>query len=114
VDVGSGGGTVKLDGVTMPCSPYTLDVSEGTRIIVEAVPDFGHVFDGWSGDLNTAESIAIILVDCNKDITASFSIDWMLFGFTSGCLILAILLASVLIIRRRDSQDEQSVPENPD
>ncbi|MFC2069864.1 hypothetical protein ACFLTB_01650 [Chloroflexota bacterium] len=101
MDVSSGGGIVRLDGFTLPYFPYTREISNGTTVTVEAVPKFGHVFDGWSGDLNTTENLAIIQINCNKEISAVFSIDWLLFGSIGSCLALIILLGSILIIRRK-------------
>ncbi|MFC1920747.1 hypothetical protein ACFLYQ_03370 [Chloroflexota bacterium] len=111
MDVGSGGGIVRLDGVALPRFPYTLEISNGTTVFVEAVPSFGHVFDGWSGDLDTPEYTTILMVDCNKEISATFHTDWLLFGSIGGCLALVIFLVSVLLIRRHDKSGSQSLPD---
>jgi hypothetical protein len=103
VDVGTGGGIVTLDGYTLREYPYTLGVAGGTTVILEAVPSFGSTFAGWSGDvLPREENPFILMVDCDKNITANFSADWKLFGIGIGCLVLIIALGSVLIIRRRE------------
>ena len=102
MDVGSGGGVVKLDGVELPYYPYTLDVGSGTTITVEAIPDFSHVFSHWSGDLvDIPADTATLTVDCDKQITAVFSLNWRLIGSTGGSLLLAVLLGTILIIRRK-------------
>lgn len=101
MDVGSGGGVVKLDSVELPYFPYTLEVGSGTTVTVEAVPDFGYVFSHWSGDLNAPADTATLTIDCDKQISAIFSLNWKLIGFAGGSLLLAILLGTVLIIRRK-------------
>jgi hypothetical protein len=112
VDVGSGGGSIRLDGIPLPHYPYTKEIGQGTTVILEAAPRFGHVFKGWSGDLNTTGNPVIILIDCDKEISASFSIDWLLYGSIGGCLILAALLSAVLFIRRRDDTVEKPLSED--
>ena len=101
MDVSSGGGVVKLDGIELPYFPYTMDIGSGTAVTFEAVPDFGHVFSHWSGDLNTQADKATLIIDCDKEITAVFSLNWRLIGSIGGSLLLAVLLGIVLIIRRK-------------
>lgn len=101
MDVGSGGGTVKIDGVEPPFFPYGLYVGSGSTISVEAVPDFGHVFSHWSGDLDTMADTATLTIGCDMEISAVFSLNWKLIGSVGGSLLLAVLLAIVLIIRRK-------------
>jgi hypothetical protein len=101
VNVGPGNGEIKIDGVTVPSNPYTMDVANGTTVIIEAVPNFGRVFRGWSGDLTSNTNPTAVLIDCDHNITANFSLDWRLIGTVIGCVVLVIFLVSVLIIRRK-------------
>ncbi len=88
--------------MTYPSSyPYSQSFAGGTVVALEATAPFARVFDGWGGDLSGKNNPEYILIDCNKTVTASFSIDWKLVGTFLGCLILALFLASVLIIRRK-------------
>jgi len=100
VDVSSGGGTIKTDRTTVPTYPYTYDIDSNTSVSVMAVPAFGYVFDGWSGDLSGTTNPAIIVMDCDKSVTANFSIDWKLGGVAIGSLVIVGFLVSVLIIKR--------------
>ncbi len=56
-------------------SPYTgaVEVSEGTILELEAVPDPGYVFDGWTGDHTGATSPILVTMDDDKEIAANFS-----------------------------------------
>ncbi len=65
-----GQGHVEVDGAV-----YTepLLVEEGTELTLEAYPATGWQFDGWSGDLSGAASPQTIVMDGNKDVTATFS-----------------------------------------
>ena len=101
MDVSSGDGIIKTDQITAPSYPYTYDIDSDTSVSVEAVPDFGYVFDGWSGDLSGTTNPATIVMDCDKSVTANFSIDWTLGGMAIGSLVMVGFLISVLIIKRR-------------
>ncbi len=101
MDVSSGGGIIKTDQTTAPSYPYTYDIDSDTPVSVEAVPAFGYVFDGWSGDLSGTTNPATIVMDCDKSVTANFSIDWALGGMAIGSLVIVGFLISVLIIKRR-------------
>jgi hypothetical protein len=101
VDVSSGGGEIKIDGVTVESFPHTMEAASSSTVIIEAVPGFGRVFDGWGGDMDSNTNPFALYFNCDKDITASFSIDWRLYGLVIGCLVVVIFLVSVLIIRRK-------------
>ena len=106
MDVSSRSGIVKLDQVAPPSYPYTYDFDSDASVTIEAVPAFGYVFDGWSGDLSGTANPATIRMDCNKKITANFSqvtttkVSWPLVGGVIAGFALAGLLVFVLIIRR--------------
>ena len=105
-------GAIRLFGVpdsTAEVYPAAMTVAAG-ELVLEAVPAPGYLFDSWSGDLSDAANPTTIIMDCNKNVTANFSkggfqvrwpvVDWSLSGLTIGCLVLAGLLVTVLIVRR--------------
>jgi uncharacterized repeat protein (TIGR02543 family) len=65
-----GSGSVEVDGV-----PYTepITVENGSSLSLEAVANSGYQFDGWSGDLNSANPQEVVAMDSDKTITATFS-----------------------------------------
>ncbi len=101
MDVSSSNGIIKIDQGAPLSYPFTLYLEDGTTVTIEAVPAFGYVFDSWSGDLSGTTNPAILIMDCDKSITANFSIDWTLVGTAIGSLVMVGFLVSVLIIRRR-------------
>ena len=104
MDVSSGRGIIKVEQYAPSSYPFSLEFDVDTAVAIEAVPSFGHVFDGWSGDLSDTTNPAILLMDCDKNITASFSINWLLVGAAIGSLVIVVALVWVLIaklIRRR-------------
>ena len=116
MDVGTGGGKVKLDGVPLPYYPYTLQVAKGATIIFEAVPSFGRVFSGWSGDIlpdENMENPLTLKIECNTDITAGFAADRLLLGIGAGSLALIILLGSVLYFRRKTDTTRAETDSSP-
>ena len=101
MDVSSGGEKIKIGGLDIKSFPYSLELDGEADLTIEAVPKFGYVFDGWSGDLTGNANPASLYVDCDHAITANFSIDWRLYGLFIGCGVLVIFFVSVLIIRRK-------------
>ena len=101
MDVSTGGGTVKVDSIEPWELPYTKTYSEGTVVILEAIPSFGYTFKSWEKPLTSTESPVSVVIDCKKYITASFKVDWRLIGTSLGSLATVIFLVVVLIIRRR-------------
>ncbi len=101
MDVSSGGGIVKIDGVAPPSYPFTSELDSTTEVTIEAVPNFGHVFNGWSGDLSGTDNPALLVMHCDKNITATFSVDWTLISLTISSLLMVGLLVTAVIIRRR-------------
>lgn len=102
MDVSEDSGYVIVD-QTIPTSyPYIKTFNNGVAVVaLEAVPSYAHVFSGWSGDLSGKNNPEYILMDCEKTVTANFSLDWKLIGTFAGCLVLVIFLASVLYFRRK-------------
>lgn len=70
-DVGDNG-TVNLDGEEYGPGTHTYTGTEGEAVLLEAVPDEDHQFDLWSGDLSIREEEVSILLDEDKEVTASF------------------------------------------
>jgi M6 family metalloprotease-like protein/uncharacterized repeat protein (TIGR02543 family) len=64
-----GSGTVEVDAVE-----YTIPVvvDENTILSLEALPQGGWSFDGWTGDLISANASESITMDADKTITATF------------------------------------------
>jgi len=46
---------------------------EGSTVTLTAIPDFGHEFDSWSGNLSGTSNPQDILMDTNKTVTANFT-----------------------------------------
>ena len=65
-----GNGSVEVDEVA-----YTdvVTADEGTVLSLKAIADAGYVFDGWSGDLTSANADETITMDADKTVTATFS-----------------------------------------
>jgi len=97
----SGGDYIQTGEFTPSSYPETIYYDSGSVAKLEAVPDFGHVFDGWSGDLSGTNYPIYLLIDCDKNVTANFSINWLLAGGGIGGVVLVIVIISVLIIKIR-------------
>ena len=69
----SGGGTIETNQDTPSSYPFTLTISSGESVHLEAVPSSGYRFDNWSGSLSGTTNPATIVMSCNKKITANFS-----------------------------------------
>ncbi|MBN1368061.1 MAG: InlB B-repeat-containing protein [Dehalococcoidales bacterium] len=67
------GGIVTIDEIIPTVYPATKTVSNGTSVVIEAIPAEGYEFTGWSGGLISHENPVTLSMTCNKDITASFS-----------------------------------------
>jgi hypothetical protein len=100
VDV-SGSGTVKMSTVDLSPVPFSMDVSDGAIITLEAVPAFGSAFEGWSGSYTGDDNPAVLTITCDTRLTANFTTDWILIGSISGSAVLIILLAAVFVSRWR-------------
>jgi uncharacterized repeat protein (TIGR02543 family) len=60
-----GSGVVTVNG----SSPYAA----GSVVVLEAYPDSGWTFGGWSGDLSGSTNPDTILMDSNKSVTVTFN-----------------------------------------
>lgn len=76
-------GSVKVNGVAEPL-PWSGAFGYGATVVLQAEPDSGYHFTGWSGALTGSDNPAIILMDRNKDITASFAVNSYRLAMGSG------------------------------
>lgn len=100
MDVSPHGGSVKVNQDVPPYYPSIYTFSSDTMVYLEAIPGFGYRFTNWDGDLSGTTSHTIILIDCDKNVIANFSIDWLFVGSIVGPLALVGFLTVVLITRR--------------
>ena len=92
---------MKID-LTEPVSlPFTETYDEGTVVQLEAIPSFGYTFNRWEKAITGTDNTVFVIMDCNKNIAASFKVDWRLIGTSIGSLVMIIFLVVVLILRRR-------------
>ncbi len=89
-----------IDGIRLASYPFSAAFDSGTEIEMAAVPSFWYRFTGWSGDLEGTENPSTLVIDCEKEVTARFSLNWPLIGGLSGGALLLAFLVFVLIIRR--------------
>ncbi len=92
---------MKIDLIEPWSFPFTKNYNQGTVVTLEAIPSFGYTFNGWGQQVTTMDNPAYVVMDCNKNVAASFKVDWRLIGTTIGSLMLIIFLVVVLILRRR-------------
>ena len=95
-----GGGEVDIDDARPTAYPFSTGLDSGTEIDFNAVPSFWYRFTGWSGDLEGAGNPSRVIIDCEKEITAHFALNWPLFGGLAGGLAVGVFLVVVLVIRR--------------
>ncbi|MCP4107183.1 MAG: InlB B-repeat-containing protein, partial [Desulfobacteraceae bacterium] len=71
----SPGGHVRSEyGTGLECySECVWDIKAGETVAIRAVPDDGHRFDGWQGDLTGNVSIATVTMDGPKNVKAVFA-----------------------------------------
>ena len=98
---------LKGDGTITP-EAGEHEFSDGATIDISAVPDSDWQFEGWSGDVtDSTAAITTLTLDSDKTITASFSksdtfqVNWNLTGGIVGGLAAVILLAGIIVARRR-------------
>jgi hypothetical protein len=65
-------GSVQLDGAAYPL-PWSISCVCGSTVVLEALPDPGYRFAGWSGDITADENPTSILVGSEKEIIAHFT-----------------------------------------
>jgi len=53
--------------------PTGSTFEEGANVTINAIPEFGYQFSGWSGDVSGTENPISIVMNANKSITATFT-----------------------------------------
>ena len=70
---GGGDGGIKVgDDPVAHAIPYTESFVAGAAVGLQAVPDAGDFFTGWSGDLISATNPTTVTMDADKSIVAAF------------------------------------------
>lgn len=72
MDVSPDVGTVNLNQAVPSSYPATFTYTGEAFVQLKAVPSPGYSFNNWSGDLNSTANPITVLVDCDKNITATF------------------------------------------
>jgi uncharacterized repeat protein (TIGR02543 family) len=54
-------------------TPNQTSYSTGQTVTLQAVPNTGYTFSGWSGDLTGTTNPATVVMDTNKSVTANFT-----------------------------------------
>ena len=57
----------------MTKTPNQSTYASGTSVSLQATPNSGYTFTGWSGDLTGTANPATIVMDVNKSVTANFA-----------------------------------------
>jgi len=68
----NGSGTAKVNGNAVSL-PWSGEFDRGGQVTIEAVADSGWQFDGWSGDLSGSDSPAVVTMDRDWTVSATFS-----------------------------------------
>jgi hypothetical protein len=76
-------GMVKVDGVSQAL-PWSGDFEYGASVVLQAVPDEGYHFTGWSGALTGSTNPVVVLMDRSKDVAAAFAVDTYQLAINSG------------------------------
>ncbi len=99
MDVGpSDGGTVQVNQTDLPVYPSNYTFGKDSTVYLEAVPAPGYRFEHWSGDLSGNTNPTIIVIDCNKKVTADFSqvkpkpTWWLIGGIIAGVAIICVII----------------------
>ncbi|MCJ7752444.1 MAG: S-layer homology domain-containing protein, partial [Armatimonadetes bacterium] len=66
-----GNGSIEVSGSSVVL-PYSGSVPYGGAVTVEAVPEYGWRFTGWSGSVVGTDNPVVVMVDDDLDITATF------------------------------------------
>ncbi len=71
---GEGQGSIRVNGEPIVDYPHSLTVAKGTTLLIEAVPDYGFVFEGWSGSISGTAPERTVTIASNQTIVATFSL----------------------------------------
>jgi hypothetical protein len=72
---GNGGGSVLVDGSPISSFPYKLTGVQGQEVSVQAVPNSGWNFNGWSGSVEGTNESVIVFINGDAAVQAGFTID---------------------------------------
>jgi uncharacterized repeat protein (TIGR02543 family) len=67
-------GKVKVDDFIPIEYPDITTITKGTFVTLEAIPEEGYTFIGWTGSNTTKENPVTIKMDCTKNMLANFSV----------------------------------------
>ena len=95
----SPGGIVTVNQATPSSYPTKYIFEDGTRVILEAIPDHRYVFSDWSGTLIDTANPAIIVMNCNQKVTANFSLNKPLLVELVGITVVigSLIIASIIV-----------------
>ena len=75
VKSGAGGGTATSSPAGIDCGDLCMEIlPEGSQKILEAMPDEGSIFSGWSGDCS-GDGDCQVTMDGDKSVTAAFDLE---------------------------------------
>jgi hypothetical protein len=83
LSLSGGNGAVKVNGV-LQALPWDDDFDYGASVVLQAVPDEGYHFTGWSGALTGSTNPATVMMNRSKDIAATFAVDSYQLAISSG------------------------------
>jgi hypothetical protein len=69
----SGSGSITLNPLPISGSPTGGSYAAGTVVTLTAFADFGHQFNGWSGDLSGLNNPQTLTINSAKTVTATFT-----------------------------------------
>ncbi|MFC2044663.1 hypothetical protein ACFLT8_05690 [Chloroflexota bacterium] len=99
VDV-SEGGVLEVNEIAPSSYPAQYTFGNGESVVLEAIPDYQYVFNGWSGDLTGTANPSIIVMNCDENITADFSLNKTLVAELVGITtVIALLIIITIIVR---------------
>ncbi|MCL5282125.1 MAG: InlB B-repeat-containing protein [Planctomycetes bacterium] len=65
--------TVSATNGTVTKTPNQTSYTSGQTVTLQAVPNTGYTFSGWSGDLTGTTNPATLVMNANKSVTANFT-----------------------------------------
>ena len=65
--------TVSATNGTVTKTPDQTSYTSGETVTLQATPNTGYTFSGWSGDLTGTTNPATLMMNANKSVTANFT-----------------------------------------
>jgi uncharacterized repeat protein (TIGR02543 family) len=81
--VSGSNGSLKVDGVSQTL-PWSGAFDYGASVVLQAVPDPGYHFVGWSGDITGADNPTTVVIDGDKDVATAFAVSTYRLSISSG------------------------------